>query len=152
MSAHANRISPLRNRANVISPCECGTIASPILYRGGGRLPAEPVEHPLVIIHPRSGRKLLYVNENFTEEIVGLPAQESSDTHRKRIGWLDLLIMIQQMHMKIPHNTGPFAFVDYAYPPRLGYRFEKRKVSPSGECSNGAPALRHCHRYDCQGR
>lgn len=37
------------------------------------------VEHPVVITHPLSGRQVLYVDETFTEEIVSLPSQESSD-------------------------------------------------------------------------
>src|SRR5438552_2045765 len=34
------------------------------------------VEHPIVITHPFNGKKVLYVNETFTHEIVGLAAGE----------------------------------------------------------------------------
>ncbi len=35
-----------------------------------------PVEHPIVQVHPGSGRKCLYVNSSFTKNIVGLDRRE----------------------------------------------------------------------------
>ena len=58
-----------------------------------------PVEHPVVVTHPESGRKCLYVNEAFTREI-------KVDGHfREARGMLDfLLAWIQQPEFMIHHK------------------------------------------------
>lgn len=54
----------------------------------------EPVEHPVVRVHPESGRKGLFVNPGFTSHIVGVSDAESR-------GILDLLYS----HLTQPEHT-----------------------------------------------
>ena len=47
--------------------------------------PAEPTQHPVVITHPESGRKALFVTPLFTRELVGLPADEDKNKLLRRL-------------------------------------------------------------------
>ena len=38
-----------------------------------------PVRHPVVLRHPRTGRKTLFVNRGFVRNIIGIPAEESDE-------------------------------------------------------------------------
>jgi taurine dioxygenase len=49
-----------------------------------------PVEHPVVIRHPETGRPTLFVNRLFTKELRGLPADEGADLLDHLCGMADL--------------------------------------------------------------
>lgn len=53
-----------------------------------------PVEHPVIITHPESGRKILFVSEGFTSHIVGIPRDES-----------DALLKELHQHITRPENV-----------------------------------------------
>lgn len=42
-----------------------------------------PVEHPIVRVHPETGRRTLFVNPFFTDHVVGLSPRESDDLLRR---------------------------------------------------------------------
>lgn len=47
-----------------------------------------PVTHPVVRPHPESGKEVLFVNETFTKNIVGIPSVESREILRFLTQWL----------------------------------------------------------------
>lgn len=67
-----------------------------------------PVEHPVVVHHPRTGRKLLYVNEPFTTRIVGLSDTES----RELLGELVLQARIPEYQVRFRWQAGSVAIWD----------------------------------------
>jgi taurine dioxygenase len=67
-----------------------------------------PQEHPVVRTHPETGRRTLYVNAIFTQHIVGLPPDESSEL-------LDLLYRqaaIPEYQCRFRWTAGSIAFWD----------------------------------------
>lgn len=70
------------------------------------RLPV--VEHPVVVRHPRTGRKLLYVNEPFTVRIAGLPDEES----RALLSELVLQARVPEFQVRFRWQPGSVAIWD----------------------------------------
>lgn len=88
-----------------------------------------PVVHPVVRVHPTTQRKLLYVNPNFTDRIVGLSRQESDallrqlfavlerPDHQARLRWEPKTVAIWDNR-----STQHYAVHDYSGSHRLLHR------------------------------
>jgi taurine dioxygenase len=94
-----------------------------------------PFAQPVARVHPLTGRKLLYVNENFTTRIMGIPKAES-----------DLLLEFLFHHIPRPDfqvrfhwEEGSMAFWDnrctqhYAVPDYTGERRVMHRVTLTGD-------------------
>ena len=66
------------------------------------------VQHPVVITHPYNGRKVLYVNEGFTEELVGLPEDEG----RELLSYLKLQFTRPENQVRFKWRPGSLAIWD----------------------------------------
>jgi len=66
------------------------------------------VQHPVVITHPYNGRKVLYVNEGFTEELVGLPEDEG----RELLTYLKLQFTRPENQVRFKWRPGSLAIWD----------------------------------------
>ena len=65
-------------------------------------------EHPVVIRHPESGRKALYVNEQYTTHIVELPQRESDAL----LGFLYRHVTTPEFHCRFQWRPGSLVFWD----------------------------------------
>lgn len=66
------------------------------------------VQHPVVITHPYNGRKVLYVNEGFTEELVGLPEAEG----RELLAYLKRQFSLPEHQVRFKWRPGSLAIWD----------------------------------------
>lgn len=66
------------------------------------------VQHPVVITHPYNGRKVLYVNESFTEELVGLPTDEG----KKLLDYLERQFSRPENQVRFKWRPGSVAIWD----------------------------------------
>jgi taurine dioxygenase len=93
-----------------------------------------PVRHPVIAVHPESGRKLLNVNYNWTTEIADLPAAES----RTILDFLYAHIRSPEYQVRMHWRPGDVAFWDnratqhYAVPDYRGRRLMQR-IAIAGE-------------------
>jgi taurine dioxygenase len=73
--------------------------------RGEGIAVAEPVEHPIVRVHPVTGRRSLFVNSVYTQHVVGVPAIES----RHILSMLFEHVMRPEFHVRFRWRRGSLA-------------------------------------------
>lgn len=67
-----------------------------------------PVEHPVVRVHPQTGRKMLYVNRIFTQRIVGMSEAESAEL----LEHLFVQANIPEYQCRLRWEAGDVAFWD----------------------------------------
>lgn len=93
-----------------------------------------PVKHPVVAVHPETGRKLLNVNYNWTTHIDGLPTAES----RTILDFLYQHIRNPEFQVRMHWQPGDITFWDnrvtqhYAVPDYRGRRLMQR-IAIAGE-------------------
>jgi taurine dioxygenase len=94
-----------------------------------------PTAHPVARTHPATGRKCLYVNNNFTTRIVGLTAEESDPLLRFLLGH----VQRPDFQVRFRWEPGSVAFWDnrctqhYAVPDYSGQRRVMHRVAITGE-------------------
>jgi taurine dioxygenase len=87
-----------------------------------------PIRHPVVAVHPETGRKLLNVNYNWTTEIADIPPAES----RMLLDFLYAHIRNPEFQVRLHWRPGDVAFWDnratqhYAVPDYRGRRLMQR--------------------------
>ena len=84
-AAYRSLSAPVRDLADQLTAVHDGTreFGYYLAQRGGNRWEGrdydrlEPVEHPVVRVHPETGRRSLFVNPGFTSHIAGVSEHES---------------------------------------------------------------------------
>jgi taurine dioxygenase len=76
--------------------------------RAEGMLAEKVVEHPVVRVHPVTGRRALFVNSSYTRRIVGVPDVES----RHLIAMLLEHVMMPEFQMRFQWQPGSVAIWD----------------------------------------
>lgn len=104
----------------------------------GGLEVAQPVEHPVVRVHPVTGRRALYVNSSYTRRIVGVPDVES----RHLLAMLMEHVMTPEFQVRFQWRPGSVAIWDnrctqhYA-PNDYRERRRMRRVQIDGDVPRG---------------
>lgn len=83
-AAYEALAEPVRNMIDGLEAEHSGYKTLPLLGKGYGEHLQQDMRsvHPVVRVHPETGRKALFVNELWTEKIVGLSAHESDSILR----------------------------------------------------------------------
>lgn len=150
MEAAYDRLDPeLRDRIENLVAVHDGTpqFGRLLEEQGQGRWDGVPVttlvtEHPVVVVHPETARKALYVNPGYTTHIVGIPRAESDALLRELFDHITRPEHAVRHHWKL----GDIAFWDNRsvvhYAIRDYYRYPRRvlRITLSGHRPYGPAA------------
>lgn len=115
--------------------------AIPAEKRDALRAQMPPVVHPVVKVHPETGRRTLYVNEVFTMRILGLPDDEAE----RLLAYLQYQARTPEYQVRFRWEPGSVAIWDnwavqhYAINDYFPHRRVMERVAVAGDGWSGTP-------------
>ncbi|GBR46765.1 taurine dioxygenase [Neokomagataea thailandica] len=108
MKVHLEGLTALHDFTRSFPLARYGKTSEAVARWKAARDKHPPVEHPVIRVHPESGRRAIFVNEGFTTEICGLEGDESAAL----LGYLFRHVTKPEFQIRWSWQEGDVAFWD----------------------------------------